>query len=137
MFNYCKLLVVEIKQCVLSPLSVSKPPPVVSPTNRNRNRSRGEHWLTNPPLSTSTSSYSSSSSCRETQRKPRDNIETKKKNSADTNWTTRRIRNENSSTKRERNVAQQEHRSPWTSSSSSRVADQVSLSLLLFPRFTV
>jgi len=29
----CKLIVVEIKQCVLSPLSVSKPPPVVSPTN--------------------------------------------------------------------------------------------------------
>ena len=24
---------IEIKQCVLSPLSVSKPPPVVSPTN--------------------------------------------------------------------------------------------------------
>ena len=30
---FCKFLVVEIKQCVLSPLSVSKPPPVVSPTN--------------------------------------------------------------------------------------------------------
>ena len=30
---FCKLLVVEIKPCVLSPLSVSKPPPVVSPTN--------------------------------------------------------------------------------------------------------
>jgi len=29
----CKLIVVEIKQCVLSPLSVSKPLPVVSPTN--------------------------------------------------------------------------------------------------------
>jgi len=33
LFSYCKLLIVEIKQCVLSPLSVSKPPPVVSPTN--------------------------------------------------------------------------------------------------------
>ena len=33
LFNLCKLLVVEIKQCVLSPLSVSKPPPVVYPTN--------------------------------------------------------------------------------------------------------
>ena len=29
----CKLLVLVIKQCVLSPPSVSKPPPVVSPTN--------------------------------------------------------------------------------------------------------
>jgi hypothetical protein len=29
----CKLLVLVIKQCVLSPLSVSRPPPVVSPTN--------------------------------------------------------------------------------------------------------
>jgi hypothetical protein len=29
----CKLFVLEIKQCVLSPPSVSKPPPVVSPTN--------------------------------------------------------------------------------------------------------
>jgi hypothetical protein len=33
LFSYCKLLVVEIKQCVLSPMSVSKPPLVVSPTN--------------------------------------------------------------------------------------------------------
>jgi hypothetical protein len=33
LFNLCKLLVVEIKQCVLSRLSVSKPPPVVYPTN--------------------------------------------------------------------------------------------------------
>ena len=32
---FCKFIVVEIKQCVLSPLSVSKPPPVVSPTNTN------------------------------------------------------------------------------------------------------
>jgi hypothetical protein len=38
---YCKLfsivsfLFLEIKQCVLSPPSVSKPPPVVSPTNKN------------------------------------------------------------------------------------------------------
>ena len=31
----CKLLFLEIKPCVLSPLSVSKPPPVVSPTNTN------------------------------------------------------------------------------------------------------
>jgi hypothetical protein len=29
----CKLFVLEIKQCVLSPPSVSKPPQVVSPTN--------------------------------------------------------------------------------------------------------
>jgi hypothetical protein len=33
LFNLCKPFIVEIKQCVLSPLSVSKPPPVVSPTN--------------------------------------------------------------------------------------------------------
>jgi len=33
LFSYCKLLVVEIKQCILSPLSVSKPPLVVSPIN--------------------------------------------------------------------------------------------------------
>ena len=33
LFNLCKLFIVEIKQCVLYPLSVSKPPPVVSPTN--------------------------------------------------------------------------------------------------------
>jgi hypothetical protein len=39
LFRYCKLLVVEIKQCVLSPLSVSKPPPVVFPTN---------NWYQNP-----------------------------------------------------------------------------------------
>jgi hypothetical protein len=39
LFSYCKLLIVEIKQCVLSPLSVSKPPPVVSPTN---------NWYQNP-----------------------------------------------------------------------------------------
>jgi hypothetical protein len=33
LFNLCKLFIVEIKQCVLYPLSVSKPPPVASPTN--------------------------------------------------------------------------------------------------------
>jgi hypothetical protein len=33
LFSYCKLLVIEIKQCILSLLSVSNPPPVVSPTN--------------------------------------------------------------------------------------------------------
>ena len=33
---FCKFIVVEIKQCVLSPLSVSKPPPVVSSTNREK-----------------------------------------------------------------------------------------------------
>jgi len=33
LFNLCKPFIVEIKQCVLYPLSVSKPPPVVSPTN--------------------------------------------------------------------------------------------------------
>jgi hypothetical protein len=31
LFNLCKPFIVEIKQCVLYPLSVSKPPPVVSP----------------------------------------------------------------------------------------------------------
>jgi hypothetical protein len=33
LFNLSKPFIVEIKPCVLSPLSVSKPPPVVSPTN--------------------------------------------------------------------------------------------------------
>jgi len=33
LYLLCKFFVVEIKPCVLSPLSVSKPPPVVSPTN--------------------------------------------------------------------------------------------------------
>jgi len=33
LFSIVSFLFVEIKQCVLSPPSVSKPPPVVSPTN--------------------------------------------------------------------------------------------------------
>jgi hypothetical protein len=33
LFNLSKPFIVEIKHCVLYPLSVSKPPPVVSPTN--------------------------------------------------------------------------------------------------------
>jgi len=33
LFSIVSFLFVEIKQCVLSPSSVSKPPPVVSPTN--------------------------------------------------------------------------------------------------------
>jgi hypothetical protein len=33
LFNLSKPFIVEIKLCVLSSLSVSKPPPVVSPTN--------------------------------------------------------------------------------------------------------
>jgi Mg2+ and Co2+ transporter CorA len=34
LFSIVSFLFLEIKQCVLSPPSVSKPPPVVSPTNK-------------------------------------------------------------------------------------------------------